>query len=883
MIQLDPQPSGDHASLQLDLSSSEAIELIASGGDQDLLYLQNIVVLQSGLPIYSWRARTSLPCVIHDCEQLETFGEGIGQPFRLNTAKASITLVLPDALIQPGNQIFIEYHYGPSSALPSQPVRYVQRGAHSQEIDALFDRAQATSKSKQRSSRTSSENPADVAYRSWREYNGQLPKNEQQLISEYLTNLATKPKISIIMPIYHPNLKYLQLAIKSVIAQLYTDFELVLSIDGPQSSEHDMALSTIAESDQRIKIVRLSEHGNISVATTNAANHATGDFLAFMDQDDELTPDALAWFVAYLNQNPHGKLFYSDEDKVFDDGGLREVFFKPDFAPEMLLSMNYFNHLTIIERQLFITIGGLRTGYEGSQDWEMILRATASLDYSEVIHIPWVLYHWRVHQESVASGYEAKPYVYEAQERLLSEHLERSGYKVSHLERPREGRVFLVPHLMPTQQHLVSIIVPTKNNFADLSNLVHSIESANCENYELIVVENQSSEPNMLAYLEELRKRYRVIAYDVDFNFATMMNFAALQATGDLLLFLNDDTQVITPDWLDQLSALAERGEIGAVGAKLIYSNAQVQHAGVVMGLGGVANHANIGVPFASAGKGSRNLTYGNYSAVTGAVMMVKRSDFIQLHGFDPRLAISFNDVDFCLRLLEAGKRNLLIPSVLLYHHESRSRGRSRARGQLLREDLESSWLYHLHAPLVEADPFYSPNFSQLMSQAFLPATTRHAQRPWLPEGSQYLLPTPHESLIESLIELGAGDTFSTNIQLPQAIKATERISIFVDNPHNVAGTLSIEIGGSKPCEVTIPARRRSYAASVDVNSSPTELIPISITNPNQVPIFLACLALPLLGVDSPDYQPTTLRARIETPANPGSSCRPILVRERSV
>lgn len=263
--------------------------------------------------------------------------------------------------------------------------------------------------------------------------------------------------------------------------------------------------------------------------------------------------------------------------------------------------------------------------------------------------------------------------------------------------------------------------------------------------------------------------------------------------------------------------------------------------------------------------------------------MMVKRSDFIQLHGFDPRLAISFNDVDFCLRLLEAGKRNLLIPSVLLYHHESRSRGRSRARGQLLREDLESSWLYHLHAPLVEADPFYSPNFSQLMSQAFLPATTRHAQRPWLPEGSQYLLPTPHESLIESLIELGAGDTFSTNIQLPQAIKATERISIFVDNPHNVAGTLSIEIGGSKPCEVTIPARRRSYAASVDVNSSPTELIPISITNPNQVPIFLACLALPLLGVDSPDYQPTTLRAQIETPVNPGSSCRPILLRERSV
>jgi hypothetical protein len=265
--------------------------------------------------------------------------------------------------------------------------------------------------------------------------------------------------------------------------------------------------------------------------------------------------------------------------------------------------------------------------------------------------------------------------------------------------------------------------------------------------------------------------------------------------------------------------------------------------------------------------------------------MMVKRSDFIQLHGFDPRLAISFNDVDFCLRLLGAGKRNLLVPSVLLYHHESRSRGRSRAKDQLLREDLESSWLYNLHAPLVETDPFYSPNFSHSMSEAFLPAKTRHVQRPWLPERSRYLLPTPHESLLDSLIELGPGDTLSTHIQLPQAIKTAERISVFADNPHNVVGALSIEVGGSKPCEVTIPARQRSYAASVDVDvdNSPTELIPISITNPNQVPIFLACLPLPLLGVDSPEYQSMTLRTRIETPANPGSSCRPILLRERSV
>ena len=876
MIQLDTHPNTADASLNVVLRSSEAIELIASGG-QDLLYLRNIVVLQSGLAIYSWRARTPLSCVVKGCEQLDTFGEGIGQPFHLTASKASITLNLPDALVQAGDRILIEYHYGPSPTPTSQPASYIKRGAHSQEIDALIDRAERDlEKTRQPRTRISSESPADIAYRSWREHNAQLPKSEKQLISEYLAGLATKPKISIIMPIYRPNLVYLRSAIKSVLAQLYTDFELILAIDGPQSPEHESALAKIEESDQRIRIARLSEHGNISVATTNAANHATGDFLAFMDQDDELTHDALAWFLAYLNQNPHAKLFYSDEDKIFDDGGLREVFFKPDFAPEMLLSMNYFNHLTIIERQLFLTIGGLRVGYEGSQDWEMIMRATSSLDYGEIIHIPWVLYHWRVHQESVSSGYKAKPYVYEVQERMSTEHLEHSGYQFSYLERPKGASVFLVPHLIPTQRHLVSIIVPTKNNFADLSNLVHSIESTNCEDYELIVVENQSSDPKMLAYLEELKKRYRVIAYDLEFNFATMMNFAALQATGDLLLFLNDDTQVITPDWLDQLSALAERDDIGAVGAKLIYPDGHVQHAGVIMGLGGVANHANIGVPFTSAGKGSRNLTYGNYSAVTGAVMMVKRSDFLQFHGFDPRLAISFNDVDLCLRLLEAGKRNALVPSVLLYHHESRSRGRSRAKDQLLREDLESSWLYHLHAPLVEADPFYSPNLSQLMSEAFMPAKTRHVQRPWLPEPKHYLLPTPHESLLESLIELGPGDTFSTNIQLPKAIGAIERISVFVDNPHNVDATLTIEVG-SETSDITIPARKRSYPAAVNADSPPTELIPISITNRNQLPIFLACLELPLLGVGSPNYQSETLRTEIETRVDPASSCIPIL------
>jgi len=588
------------------------------------------------------------------------------------------------------------------------PLRFLRRH--------LLDWIQIPSSHHKEDSNDRSAAPEKRTFAEWIRLYDTLTTEKIGEIKHAADKLKGKPLLSVLMPTFNTSEKFLRKAIESVINQIYENWELCIADDASTKDHVRNVLNEYAERDSRIKIVYRKKNSHISEASNSAAEIAKGDFLVLLDHDDELRSHALYWIAKTISQHPDAKLIYSDEDKI-DESGLRSSpFFKPDWNPDLFLAQNYLCHLVAISRASFTGVGRFRIGFEGSQDWDLLLRITEKLSTEEIFHIPHILYHWRTSPTSTAQSTDNKTYAAEAAEKALREHFHR----ISEAAEPvaLSNGYFTVRRTRDTRPSCL-IIIPTRNGGKVLERCLHSIH-ATTEDIQsrILVVDNGSNCPRTLALLRELetaRNDFSVLRDPSTFNFSALNNAAARNAHDEeILVFLNDDTEAVVPDWLHELAVNAVRPEIGAVGAKLLYPNGRIQHAGVILGIGGVAGHAFKKLPADHQGQMNRANLIHNVSAVTGACMAVENAKFQTVGGFDEdKLAIAFNDVDLCLKLLQAGYRNLYLPQVLLTHHESYSRGledtpEKQARFKKEIQVMQSRW-----GPLLQNDPAYNPNLSR--------------------------------------------------------------------------------------------------------------------------------------------------------------------------
>jgi GT2 family glycosyltransferase len=503
--------------------------------------------------------------------------------------------------------------------------------------------------------------------------------------------LPQRPVFSVLMPVYETPEKYLREAIESIIAQVYPHWELCIADDASKQPHVRAVLEEYAEHDPRIRLVFREENGHIAATSNSALAIATGDFIALLDHDDVLSPDALFENALAVNRRPDVDVIYSDEDKIDEDGHRSLPYFKPDWAPDSLLARNYISHLGVYRRRVVEDVGGFRLGFEGSQDYDLLLRVTEQTE--RVTHIPRVLYHWRVHSGSTAATRDQKGYALDAGLLALQEALDRRGEPGRVLHDEVRSGLYTVRYEI-REPGKVSIIIPTRDHGEDVDLCLSSIfDRSSYADVEVVLLDNGSRDQGSLEifdrWVQREPNRVKVVVHDVPFNFSAINNYAARHATGKYLLFLNNDTEVITEDWIEAMIEQAQRPAIGAVGAKLLYPDNTVQHAGVIVGLGGVAGHSHKYFGADEPGYFYTLQTVNNFSAVTGACFMMRRDVFDEVGGFDDELAIAFNDVDLCLRIRAAGYRNIYLPHVVLYHHESKSRGDeryAREASPLLRE-----------------------------------------------------------------------------------------------------------------------------------------------------------------------------------------------------
>ncbi|HSI10043.1 MAG TPA: glycosyltransferase family 2 protein [Rariglobus sp.] len=560
-----------------------------------------------------------------------------------------------------------------------------------------------------------------IGYPKWVQYN--------RLLQPVLAPPVEGPLISVIVPVYNPEPQWLETMINSVRSQSYLRWELCLADDASTDNAIPRLLASAAATDPRIKWIRRAQNGHISAATNSALALATGDYVAFLDQDDLLDLEALAEVVRALQTHPSARILYSDEDKIDVHGNRYGPHFKSGWNPDLLLGQNYFCHLTVYHTALVRTLGGLRTGYEGAQDWDLALRAVTEVPPEAIVHIPRILYHWRAVQGSTALSNDAKSYHLDAALRSLRDHLDRNHIDGEII--PVSGGHWRIRRTLPRPAPKVTIIIPTRNRLDLLRPCVESIfRITRYPDYELLVVDNGSDDPSTLAYLHELAEtgRAHVLRDDGPFNYSALNNRAARAARGSVLALLNNDIEPINPDWLEEMVTLALRPETGAVGALLLYPGNRVQHAGVVLGFTGdprkpgVAGHSFIGQIADGGGYMNRLRLVQNYSAVTAACLVVRREVFFQVGGLNEQdLTVAFNDIDLCLRLAEAGYRNVWTPFARLYHHESASRGREDTPAKNLRAKAEIAYMHRRWGGLLAHDPAYNPNLS-LCSADFCPA-----------------------------------------------------------------------------------------------------------------------------------------------------------------
>lgn len=536
---------------------------------------------------------------------------------------------------------------------------------------------------------------------------------EEELARQRQEVFENGPCFSIAVPLYQTKEKYLREMIESVQAQTYTNWELCLA-DG-SGREHSLqpVVGEYIAKDKRIKYCLLDSNEGIAGNTNEALKMADGDFVVLTDHDDLLSPEALYQCAKAVQKEPQTDVIYSDEDKV-DMSGKKffEPHFKSDYNIDLLCTMNYICHLFVVRKDVMERAGLFESCYDGAQDHDFILRCTEKAEH--IVHIPKVLYHWRCHAQSTSENPESKLYAFENGCKAVKAHYDRIGIPAEVEQGPFYG--MYRTHYLWKEQPLVSILIPNKDHVTDLKKCMDSIEKKSTyRNFEFIIVENNSTEEETFAYYKEIEKRdnVRVLYYKEDFNYSRINNFGAKEANGEYVLLLNNDTEMIEPDSIKEMLDVCMRPDVGIVGAKLIFEDNTIQHAGVIIGFGGVAGHAFIGQDRDDNGYFSRIISVQDLSAVTAACLMVRRSVFDEVEGLNEEFKVAFNDIDFCLKVRKAGYLVVYNPYAQFYHYESKSRGQEDSADKVARFQQEIGLFGERWGELLEhGDPYYNPNLT---------------------------------------------------------------------------------------------------------------------------------------------------------------------------
>ncbi len=552
--------------------------------------------------------------------------------------------------------------------------------------------------------------PEEIPYGPW--YEQYIPGKEE-LELQKSRHWNKKYKISVVVPAYRTPELFLRQMLDSLLDQTYDNWELCIADGSPEDKGMEEILEEYADKDSRIHFQKLEKNLGIAENTNAAFAMASGDFVGLLDHDDLLAPNALYEIAAALERDEMTDAVYTDEDKVTAE--LDEHFqphFKPDFNLDLLRSNNYICHFFVVRKKLVEQAGGFRREFDGAQDYDFIFRCVEKA--RKVAHVPEILYHWRTHKASTADNPASKMYAFDAGKRAIEAHLDRMGVKgrVSHtkdlgfyrVEYPVDG------------EPLVSVIIPNKDEKESLKKCLDSVmELTSYSNYEILIIENNSTSPEIFQYYEELKtnEKIRVIVWEGEFNYSAINNYAVSYANGEYLLFLNNDITVINPRWMEELLGHCQRKEVGAVGAKLYYPDDTIQHAGCVIGMGGIAGHMFVNMPRSRTGYLHKASVQQDMSAVTAACMMMKKHVFAQVGGFSEELKVAFNDIDLCLKVRQAEYLIVYNPYAELYHYESKSRGIEDNKEKVRRFQREIEYIRcHWEEILKEGDPCYNKNLS---------------------------------------------------------------------------------------------------------------------------------------------------------------------------
>ena len=537
------------------------------------------------------------------------------------------------------------------------------------------------------------------------------------------------PLFSICVPLYRTPEEYLREMVASVREQTYANWELLLSDGSGQPDPKDekpfdrkafsALLDEIEASDPRIRVVR-NDGKQLRIAeNTNAAMAAaTGDYIGFLDHDDILAPHALYENADALRKYPDAEMLYSDEDKVDEARHHMQPNMKPDYAPDFLCSVNYICHFLVVKRELAERVGNFSSAYDGAQDYDFILRCTEATTPEQIVHIPKILYFWRFFEGSTSANPESKLYAFEAGERAINDHYQRLGL-------PATAEMGQYPGIYRTRWHWeeqprLTVLIPNKDHIQDLDKCLQSIfRREKYPNYEILIVENNSTEPETFEYYEKLKAEHdhvKVVTYEGSFNYAAINNFGAKFTDAPYLLLLNNDTELMVDDAFEEMLGYCMRPDVGAVGARLYYEDNTIQHAGVVVGWGGIAGHAFVNQLRSVSGYQHRIILQQNYSAVTAACMMVRRDVFDEVGGFYEGLAVAFNDIDLCMKIRKAGYLIVYNPFAELHHYESKSRGLDQGDPEKVRRFQGEMAEFQKRWPeiLRDGDPYYNPNLSMV-------------------------------------------------------------------------------------------------------------------------------------------------------------------------
>lgn len=527
-----------------------------------------------------------------------------------------------------------------------------------------------------------------------------------------LASMKKPPLISVVIPVYNPAEIYLRACLDSVLSQSYTNWELCIADDKSPKEHVQRILREYEAKDTRIKVYYRPQNGHISAASNSALDIATGEYVALLDHDDALSEHALLFMAQAICNQPEAQILYSDEDKLNARGERFDPHFKSDWNPDLFFSQNYVSHLGVYCRSLLKKIGGFRLGVEGSQDQDLLLRCLPHVSHKQIVHIPRVLYHWRTIEGSTALASGEKSYTTDAGIKALSDYFtsQQPGVKV---EAGLVANTYRICYPIPKAAPLVSLLIPTRDRRSLTETAVRSIlVKSTYTNFEILILDNGSVEIETLEFFRQIQhedSRVKVLRYDHPFNYSAINNFGVAHAKGTIIGLVNNDVEVINSEWLTEMVSHCLRPEIGCVGAKLYYSNDTLQHGGIILGIGGVAGHSHKYFPRNAPGYFSRLLLTQNLSAVTAACLLIRRDIYAKVVGLDEEnLKVAFNDVDFCLKVRQAGYRNLWTPYAELYHYESLSRGTEDSPEKISRFNQEVNFMKDKWGKNLECDPYYS-------------------------------------------------------------------------------------------------------------------------------------------------------------------------------